>query len=202
MISPIHSLALALLIVPLTATLAADYPAPAEGDYVIRDFKFASREMLPELKIHHRTIGKAVKDERGRRAETPVLITHGTRQRRAIHPAGIRGELFGAGQPRLMPRVFHRAPDGIGHGKSRKPSDGMRAKVSAQRLRGQWVEAPFRLLTDGSRRKPHARLVMGTSMGGMQTGFWGETHPDFMDALLPLCVVCRRRFRRNRAWAG
>lgn len=198
MISPIRSLAFALLVVPLTATLAADYPAPAEGDYVIRDFKFASGETLPELKIHYRTIGKAAKDEKGV-VRNAVLITHGTTGSGAqfIRPE-FAGELFGAGQPLDAAKFFIVLPDGIGHGKSSKPSDGMRAKFPRYGYIDM-VEAQFRLLTDGL-GVSHARLVMGTSMGGMHIWLWGEAHPDFMDALMPLASLPTQISGRNRAW--
>src|ERR1700733_3645541 len=107
---------------------AAEYPPPTEGDYVIRDFKFTSGETLPELKIHYRTIGKPVKDEKGT-VRNAVLITHGTTGSGAqfIRPE-FAGELFGAGQPLDTTKFFIVMPDGIGHGKSSKPSDGMHAK--------------------------------------------------------------------------
>jgi len=180
------------------ATLAAEYPAPAEGDYVIRDFKFASGEALPELRIHYRTIGKALKDEKGV-VRNAVLITHGTTGSGAqfIRP-DFAGELFGAGQPLDATKFFVVLPDGIGHGKSSKPSDGMHAKFPRYGY-ADMVEAQFRLLSDGLGVK-HARLVMGTSMGGMHTWLWGVTHPDFMDALLPLASLPTQIAGRNRAW--
>ena len=198
MASLIRCLALALFIAPLSALHGADYPPPAEGDYVIRDFKFASGETLPELKIHYRTIGKPVKDEKGV-VRNAVLITHGTTGSGAqfIRPE-FAGELFGAGQPLDAAKFFIVLPDGIGHGKSSKPSDGMHAKFPRYGY-VDMVEAQFRLLTDGLGVN-HARLVMGTSMGGMHTWLWGETHPDFMDALMPLASLPTQISGRNRAW--
>jgi homoserine O-acetyltransferase len=198
MISKIRCLALVLLVLSLNGTQAADYPAPAEGDYVIRDFKFASGETLPELKIHYRTVGQAVKDEKGV-VSNAVLITHGTTGSGAqfIRPE-FAGELFGAGQPLEATKFFIVLPDGIGHGKSSKPSDGMHAKFPRYAY-ADMVEAQYRLLTDGFGVN-HARLVMGTSMGGMHTWVWGESHPDFMDALLPLASLPTQISGRNRAW--
>ena len=169
-----------------------------EGDYVIRDFKFASGEALPELKIHYRTIGKAAKDEKGV-VRNAVLITHGTTGSGAqfIRPE-FAGELFGAGQPLDAAKFFIVLPDAIGHGKSSKPSDGMHAKFPRYGY-ADMVEAQFRLLTDGL-GVSQARLVMGTSMGGMHTWLWGEMHPDFMDALLPLASLPTQISGRNRAW--
>ncbi len=179
-------------------SLAADYPAPTEGDYVIRDFKFTSGETLPELRIHYRTIGQAVRDENGI-VRNAVLITHGTTGSGAqfIRPE-FAGELFGADQPLDASKFFLILPDGIGHGKSSKPSDGLHAKFPRYGYRDM-VEAQFRLLTDGLKVN-HARLIMGTSMGGMHTWLWGELHPDFMDALMPLASLPTQISGRNRAW--
>jgi homoserine O-acetyltransferase len=198
MITTIRCLALALLAVSLNAAHAAEYPAPVEGDYVIRDFKFASGEALPELKIHYRTIGKAVKDEKGV-VRNAVLITHGTTGSGAqFIRSEFAGELFGAGQLLDAAKFFIVLPDGIGHGKSSKPSDGMHAKFPRYGYTDM-VEAQYRLLTDGLGVN-HARLVMGTSMGGMHTWVWGEAHPDFMDALMPLASLPTQISGRNRAW--
>ena len=177
---------------------AADYPAPLEGDYVMRDFKFVSGETLPELRIHYRTIGKLARDEKGA-ARNAVLITHGTTGSggQFIRP-DFAGELFGPGQPLDATKFFIVLPDGIGHGKSSKPSDGLRAKFPRYGY-ADMVEAQHRLLTDGLGVN-HARLVMGTSMGGMHTWVWGEAHPDFMDALLPLASLPAQISGRNRAW--
>lgn len=198
MISTIRYLFLGLLVASLNATQAADYPAPAEGDYVIRDFKFASGETLPELKIHYRTIGKLAKDEGGK-VRNAVLITHGTTGSGAqfIRPE-FAGELFGPGQPLDATKFFIVLPDGIGHGNSSKPSDGMHAKFPRYGYTDM-VEAQYRLLTGGLGVN-HARLVLGTSMGGMHTWVWGEAHPDFMDALMPLASLPTQISGRNRAW--
>lgn len=198
MASLIRRLVVALAVLPLTGLLGAEYPAPVEGDYVIRDFKFASREALPELRIHYRTIGKPVKDENGV-VRNAVLITHGTTGSGAqfVRP-DFAGELFGAGQPLDGAKFFIVLPDGIGHGKSSKPSDALHAKFPRYGY-VDMVEAQYRLLTDGLDVK-HARLVMGTSMGGMHTWLWGATHPDFMDALLPLASLPAQISGRNRAW--
>jgi homoserine O-acetyltransferase len=177
---------------------AADYPAPTEGDYTIHDFKFASGETLPELRIHYRTIGKLENDAQGKTLNA-VLIMHGTTGSGAqfIRPE-FAGELFGKDQPLDATKFFIVLPDGIGHGKSSKPSDDMHAKFPGYGY-GDMVEAQYRLLTDGLGIK-HARLVMGTSMGGMHTWLWGESHPDFMDALMPLASLPTQISGRNRAW--
>jgi homoserine O-acetyltransferase/O-succinyltransferase len=177
---------------------AADYPAPTEGDFTIRDFKFQSGETLPELRIHYRTLGKPEKDAQGKTTNA-VLIMHGTTGSGAqfIRPE-FAGELFGKDQPLDPTKFFIVLPDGIGHGKSSKPSDGMHAKFPRYGYLDM-VEAQYRLLTDGLGVN-HARLVMGTSMGGMHSWLWGELHPDFMDALMPLASLPTQISGRNRAW--
>jgi homoserine O-acetyltransferase len=177
---------------------AADYPSPTEVDYTIRNFKFASGETLPELKIHYRTLGKIEKDANGK-VTNAVLIIHGTTGSGAqfIRPE-FAGELFGKDQPFDATKFFIVLPDGIGHGKSSKPSDGMHAKFPRYGYLDM-IDAQYRLLTDGLGVN-HARLVMGTSMGGMHSWLWGETHPDFMDALMPLASLPAQISGRNRGW--
>jgi homoserine O-acetyltransferase/O-succinyltransferase len=180
------------------ATFAADYPAPTEGDYTIRDFKLASGEALPELRVHYRTLGKIDKDAQGK-VTNAILIMHGTTGSGAqfIRPE-FAGELFGKDQPLDATKFLIVLPDGIGHGKSSKPSDGMHAKFPRYGYIDM-VEAQYRLLTDGL-GITHARLVMGTSMGGMHTWLWGESHSDFMDALMPLASLPTQISGRNRGW--
>ncbi|HEX8077577.1 MAG TPA: hypothetical protein VF511_07165, partial [Chthoniobacterales bacterium] len=139
----------AAILLALAQTLsAADYPSVSEGDYTIRDFKFASGETLPELRIHYRTLGQAEKDADGK-TRNAVLITHGTTgsSGQLIRPE-FAGELFGNGQPLDATKFFIVLPDGIGHGKSSKPSDGLRAKFPHYGYIDM-VEAQYRLLSDG-----------------------------------------------------
>ncbi|MGI8957311.1 MAG: alpha/beta fold hydrolase [Chthoniobacterales bacterium] len=191
-------LLLALPVFLAAVAAAADYPAPNEGDFVLRAFKFTDGETLPELRLHYRTLGKAAKNAKGQ-TQNAVLIMHGTTGSGAqfIRPE-FAGELFGPGQPLNAAKFFIILPDDIGHGKSSKPSDGMHARFPRYGYRDM-VEAEYRLLKDGLGVN-HARLVMGTSMGGMHTWLWGEIHPDFMDALLPLASLPTQISGRNRAW--
>ena len=195
--SRLLSTALALLSLCLAAH-AADYPAPVEGDYVVRNFTFANGDTLPELRLHYRTLGKPVKDRKGI-VRNAVWIGHGTGGSGAqfLRPE-FAGELFGAGQLLDANKYFIVLPDGIGHGKSAKPSDGLRAKFP-QYGYTDMVEAQYRLLTEGLGVN-HLRLVMGTSMGGMHSWVWGERHPEFMDALLPLASLPTQISGRNRVW--
>ena len=187
-----------LPILAATFVSAADYPPPTESDFTIRDFKFASGETLPELRLHYRTLGTPQKDAQGKTTNA-VLVLHGTTGSGAqfIRPE-FAGELFGKDQPLDATKFFIVLPDGIGHGKSSKPSDGMYAKFPRYGY-VDMVEAQYRLLTEGL-GVDHARLVMGTSMGGMHTWLWGELHADFMDALMPLASLPTQISGRNRAW--
>jgi homoserine O-acetyltransferase/O-succinyltransferase len=177
---------------------AADYPTPTEGDFIAKDFHFSAGEVLPELRIHYRTLGTPRKDAKGM-VRNAVLIGHGTGGSGAqFIRAEFAGELFGAGQLLDATRYFIVLPDGIGHGRSSKPSDGLHAKFPRYGYTDM-VEAEYRLLTEGLKVN-HLRLVMGTSMGGMQTWVWGERHADFMDALMPLASLPTQISGRNRVW--
>ena len=174
------------------------YAPVTQGDYVIKNFAFTSGETLPELRIHYYSLGHPVRDAKGV-VTNAVLIGHGTGgSADAFLRAQFAGELFGPGQPLDATKYFIVMPDGIGHGKSSKPSDGLHARFPHYGYTDM-VTAVFRTLTDGLGVN-HARLVMGTSMGGMQTWVWGEQHPDFMDALLPLASLPAQVSGRNRVW--
>jgi homoserine O-acetyltransferase/O-succinyltransferase len=180
----------------LLARAAAAAPEVKEGDHTVKGFRFASGETLPELRLHYRTLGTARRDARGRTVNA-VLILHGTGGAGSQFLAEqFAGELFGPGQPLDTSRFFIILPDGIGHGKSSKPSDGLRARFPRYDY-DDMVRAQHLLLTEGLKVN-HLRLVMGTSMGGMHTWVWGETHPDFMDALLPLASLPVAIAGRNR----
>ncbi|AIY43896.1 Homoserine O-acetyltransferase [Collimonas arenae] len=181
-----------------SGTALADAPQAVEHDAVFKDFRFASGETLPELRIHYRTFGTPQRDAGGK-VSNAVLILHGTGGSGAqfIRPE-FSGELFGAGQLLDASRYFLILPDGIGHGNSSKPSDGLRSKFPHYGYRDM-VEAQYKLLTE-TLGVNHLRLVMGTSMGGMQTWMWGEQHPEFMDALMPLASVPSQISGRNRVW--
>jgi homoserine O-acetyltransferase len=192
-------LPLSLSILAASFASAADYPTPTEGDFTIRNFKFASGESLPELRLHYRTLGKPEKDAQGKTTNA-VLIMHGTTGSGAqfVPRPEFANELFGKDQPLDATKFFIILPDGIGHGKSSKPSDGLHAKFPRYGYLDM-IEADYRVLAEGLGVN-HARLVMGTSMGGMHTWLWGELHPEFMDALMPLASLPTQISGRNRAW--
>ena len=178
------------------AQILASEPVPDEA--ILRDFRFSSGETLPELKIHYVTYGRRLDDGRGKTANA-VLVLHGTGGSSAqfLGPT-FAGVLFGPGQPLDASRYYVVIPDGIGHGGSSKPSDGLRARFPRYTY-DDMVRAQYRLLTE-SLGVTHLRLVIGTSMGGMHTWVWGETQPDFMDALLPLASLPAPIAGRNRMW--
>jgi homoserine O-acetyltransferase/O-succinyltransferase len=173
-------------------------PAATEGDFVVHDFQFHSGESLPELRLHYTTMGKAVRDAQGR-VTNAVLILHGTGGTgHQFFAPQFAGELFGPGQLLDAARYFIVLPDGIGHGKSSKPSDGGHARFP-QYDYDDMVAAHYRLLNEGLGVN-HLRLVLGTSMGCMHSFVWGETYPDFMDALMPLACQPVQIAGRNRLW--
>jgi homoserine O-acetyltransferase len=173
-------------------------PAAVEHDFVLKDFRFASGETLPELRLHYRTLGSPIRDKAGV-VRNAVLIMHGTTGSGAqFMRREFAGELFGPGQPLDASRYYIVLPDAIGHGKSSRPGDGLRADFPKYGYEDM-VRAQHRLLTEGL-GVTHARLVMGTSMGGMHTWLWGQRYPTFMDALLPLASLPAQIAGRNRAW--
>src|SRR6266576_1420287 len=170
------------------AALAADYPAPKQGDFIARDFKFHTGETMPELRLHYTTIGEPTGQ--------PVLVLHGSGGSAAsmLTPT-FGGELFGAGQPLDASKYYIIIPDGIGHGKSSKPSDGMKTAFPKYDYEDM-VGAQYRLVREGLGVK-HLRLVIGNSMGGMHTWIWGVRYPQFMDAVVPMASQPTEMAARN-----
>jgi len=168
---------LALVLLSGTARAAGDYPSPKESDWIAHDFKFHTGEVMPELKLHYLTIGSP--------SGIPVLVLHGSSGSAAstLTPA-FAGELFGPGQPLDAAKYFIVIPDALGHGKSAKPSDGLKTKFPKYNY-ADMVDAQYRLLSEGLGIS-HVRLIIGNSMGGMNTWLWGEKYPGYMDALVPM----------------
>ena len=174
--------------VTASAALAADYPAPKQGEWVAHNFKFHTGEVMPELRLHYTTVGEPTGQ--------PVLVLHGTGGSAAgmLTPA-FAGELFGPGAPLDATKYFIIIPDAVGAGQSSKPSDGLRAKFPKYNY-DDMVEAQHLLLKEGLHIK-HLRLVIGNSMGGMQAWMWGEKYPDEMDALVPMASQPTAMASRN-----
>jgi homoserine O-acetyltransferase len=178
----------AALVLTSFAASAADYPAPKEGDWVARDFKFHSGETMPELRLHYTTIGEPTGQ--------PVLVLHGSGGSaiNMLTPA-FAGELFGPGQPLDAAKYYIIIPDGLGHGKSAKPSDAMKTAFPKYDY-DDMVDAQYRLITEGLGIK-HLRLVIGNSMGGMHTWIWGVRYPGMMDVLVPMASQPTAMAARN-----
>ena len=187
-----------VLLLSGTFSQAADYPAPVQGDFIIRDFQFQSGETLPELRMHYRTLGQPVRDKNGVVRKAGLFLHGTTGSSTQFIPNEFAGELFGKGQLLDASRYFIVIPDNLGHGKSSKPSDGLRAKFPRYGYRDM-IAAQHRLLTDGLGVN-HLRLVFGTSMGGMHSWLWGQMHPEFMDALMPMASLPTQISGRNRVW--
>ena len=170
------------------AVTAAEYPAPKEGSWVARDFRFHTGQVLPELKLHYTTVGAPTGE--------PVLVLHGTTGSGTgmLTPA-FAGELFGPWQPLDASRYYVILPDAIGAGKSTKPSDGLRAAFPRYNY-NDMVDAQYRLVTEHLGIK-HLRVIVGNSMGGMQAWIWGTRYPDFMDALVPMASQPSEMSSRN-----
>ena len=176
--APMRCSVIATLLYLLTlSAMAAEYPVPKEADWVAKDFHFHTGEVMSGLRLHYTTIGDPAGD--------PVLVLHGTNgSGTGMLTPGFADELFGDGQALDAKRYFIILPDALGAGKSGKPSDGLRAKFPHYNY-DDMVSAQYRLLTEGLGLH-HLRLVIGNSMGGMETWIWGVTWPAFMDALVPM----------------
>jgi homoserine O-acetyltransferase len=170
------------------SAVAADYPAPKQGEWIAKDFKFHTGETLPELRLHYTTIGEPTGQ--------PVLVLHGTGGSAAsmLTPA-FAGELFGPGQPLDAAKYYIIIPDSVGHGKSSKPSDGMKTAFPKYNYEDM-VDAQYRLVREGLGVR-HLRLVIGNSMGGMHTWIWSVKYPQAMDAAVPMASQPTEMAARN-----
>ena len=182
----------------LAAQQEGQSPTPKEGDYVFQDFHFNSGESLPELRMHYATFGTPVRDAKGK-VTNSVLLLHGTTGSGGqFLIRQFAGVLFGPGQLLDVSRYYIILPDNIGHGKSSKPSDGMHAHFP-QYDYDDMVRSQHELLEKGLGVN-HLRLLLGTSMGCMHSWVWGESYPDFMDAIMPLACQPVQIAGRNRVW--
>ena len=170
------------------AAVAADYPAPKQGQWIATDFKFHTGETMPELRLNYTTVGEPTGQ--------PVLVLHGSGgDASRMLTAEFAGQLFGPGQPLDASKYYIIIPDGIGHGKSSKPSDGMKTAFPNYNY-DDMVEAQFRLVKEGLGIK-HLRLVIGNSMGGMHAWLWAGKYPDMMDAVVPMASQPTAMAARN-----
>ncbi len=168
--------------------VAADYPAPKQADWIARDFRFHTGETMPELRLHYTTIGEPTGQ--------PVLVLHGTGgDASRMLTAEFAGNLFGAGQPLDASKYYIIIPDSLGHGKSSKPSDGMKTAFPKYNY-DDMVDAQYRLIKEGLGIQ-HLRLVIGNSMGGMHSWIWGVKYPQAMDILVPMAAQPTEMAARN-----
>jgi homoserine O-acetyltransferase/O-succinyltransferase len=187
---------LLLLALPPAAPGRSSAIPGTPGDYVVKNFKFVSGESLPELKLHYVTLGTPQRDARGI-VRNAVMVLHGTGGTGAAFlGVNFAGELFGPGKMLDTTRYFVILPDGIGHGGSSKPSNGLHAKFPHYDY-DDMVKAQYLLLTEGLKVN-HLRLIMGTSMGCMHAWVWGYTYPTFVDGLVPLACAPTQLAGRNR----
>ncbi|UMY18460.1 alpha/beta fold hydrolase [Methylobacterium organophilum] len=180
------------------AAAPAAYPNQKEGDLVVKDFRFAGGGSLPEAKLHYTTLGTPHRDETGE-IDNAVLALHGTTGTgKAFLVPTLGLELFGPGAPLDAEKYFVILPDGIGRGGSSKPSDGLRARFPRYGY-ADVVEGQYRVVTEGLGIK-HLRLVLGTSMGGMQAWMWAERYPGMMDLVMPVASQPIPVSGRNALW--
>ena len=193
--APFHSNA---PLAPTGAPPTAPQWATREGDYVVRNFRFRSGETLPELKLHYTTLGEPRRDAQGR-VTNAVMVLHGTggSGRQFLSPQ-FADVLYRPGGALDIRRWYVILPDGIGHGASSKPSDGLHARFPKYDY-ADMVEAQHALLMDGL-HVDRLRLLMGTSMGCMHAFVWGEAHPGFAQAMMPLACAPTAIVGRNRLW--
>lgn len=186
--SILRAVACAVAVLVAAPAPAAEYPKPKEGHLIVRDFRFHTGEVLPELRLHYTTVG----DPSGE----PVVILHGTAGSGAsMLTPPFAGELFGPGQPLDATKYFIVLPDAIGAGKSSKPSDGLRAKFPRYDY-DDMVEAQYRVLREGL-GLPHIRLLVGNSMGGMHAWIFGKRFPGYADGIVPLASQPSAMASRN-----
>jgi homoserine O-acetyltransferase len=201
---------LALAVVAAATTMFAQTmaPKPAEQEhpqtkfpykdelYVAHNFKFGDGNTLPELNLHYLTLGTPHRNSAGK-VDNAVLVLHGTGGSRfSLTTPVFANELFGPGQPLDAAKYFLILPDDIGHGNSSKPSDGLHMRFPKYDY-DDMVRSQHQMLLDGL-HVDHLRLVIGTSMGCMESFVWGETYPDFADALMPLACLPTQLAGRNR----
>jgi homoserine O-acetyltransferase len=190
-----------LTLLALASIASAQTPAKwptQEGTYIIKNFHFGSGESLPELKLHYLTLGKPHRGADGH-TDNAILLLHGTGgSAHSLLSPVFSNVLFGPGQPFDITKYFLILPDDIGHGESSKPSDGLRMKFP-QYDYDDMVASQHTMLTEGL-HVDHLRLILGTSMGCMQSFVWGETYPTFSDALAPFACLPVELAGRNRMW--
>jgi homoserine O-acetyltransferase/O-succinyltransferase len=177
---------------------AARNDGAAESDAVFKNYRFRDGEVLPEVRIHYATLGTPHRDDSGQ-IDNAVLVVHWTgSDGNALLSKNYMDALFAPGKPLDASRYFLVFPDNVGHGRSSKPSDGLRAQFPKYGY-GDMVDLQYRLLTQVLGVK-HLRAILGMSMGGMNAWQWAESHPDFMDGIMPVVSMPIPVSGRNLLW--
>ena len=191
--------ALALIVAPAAHAQPVNWAAGAqERDITLKDFRFADGESLPQVRMHVTTLGTPHRDRQGAIVNA-VMVLHGTGgDGHQFFRPQFADELYGPGQPLDIATHYVILPDNIGHGKSSKPSDGMRMGFPKYDY-ADMVEAQRRMLTEGL-GVTKLQLILGTSMGCMHAFVWGEAHPGFARRLAPFACNAVELAGRNRVW--
>jgi homoserine O-acetyltransferase len=175
-----------------------NWPNYQEADFILKDYRFSDGKVLPELKLHYRTMGVPQKNAAGKIVNGVLLLQGNTGTGENWLRPSLADELFGPGQP-LDPReYFIIMQDALGRGGSSKPSNGLRGDFPHYRYRDM-VDSGYRLITEGL-GVAHLRLVIGSSMGGMHAWMWAEAYPDLMDGVIP--ISCQPVEISGRNWLG
>jgi homoserine O-acetyltransferase/O-succinyltransferase len=189
---------LVALFASVSASAQTSHWHTQDGNYVIKNFHFGSGESIPELKLHYLTLGKPHRNAAGH-TDNAILLLHGTGgSAHSLLSPVFSDALFGPGQPFDITKFYIILPDDIGHGESSKPSDGLRMHFP-QYDYDDMVASQHQMLVDGL-HVDHLRLILGTSMGCMQSFVWGETYPSFSDGLAPFACLPVELAGRNRLW--
>src|SRR5689334_4329528 len=175
---------------------ARRWPNWHEGDFILKDYRFASGEVLPELRLHYRTMGMPQRDAAGRIVNGLLLLQGNTGTGENWLRPSLADELFAPGEPLDARHHFIIMQDALGRGGSSKPSDGLRGNFPHYRYRDM-VDSGYRLITEGL-NVGHLRLVIGSSMGGMHAWMWAEMYPDLMDGVVP--ISCQPVQISGRNW--
>jgi homoserine O-acetyltransferase len=183
---------------PMPADAASNWPNYREADFVLKDYRFASGEVLPELTLHYRTMGVPRRDGAGKIVNGVLLLQGNTGTGENWLRPTLADELYGLGQPLDAREYFIIMQDALGRGGSSKPSDGLRGNFPRYRYRDM-VDSGYRLITEGL-GVAHLRLVIGSSMGGMHAWLWAERYPDLMDGVVP--ISCQPVEISGRNWLG
>jgi homoserine O-acetyltransferase/O-succinyltransferase len=199
---PLHATRIASALFFFSSLIALGQANPSaskwptvDGSVTMQNFRFGTGETLPELKLHYTTLGTPHRNAAGH-TDNVVLLLHGTGgDAHSLMNPLFSDVLFAPGGVLDITKYFIILPDDIGHGESSKPSDGLRTHFPAYDY-DDMVRSQHMMLE--AMKVDHLRLILGTSMGCMQTFVWGETYPDFADALAPFACLPVQLAGRNR----